>query len=116
MKIEFDSNFNKFSFQEKLNYLEQLLNQYPLNIIVANLIYYDNDIIEVFDLINKLKQTKIFKLCIIFIYLSYGSNFHSILSSHIQPQPFHTVSYRLVYQRSNFDPNTVFSLYARLRY
>ena len=61
MKIEFDSNFNKFSFQEKLNYLEQLLNQYPLNIIVANLIYYDNDIIEVFDLMNKLKQTKIFK-------------------------------------------------------
>lgn len=61
MKIEFDSNFNKFSFQEKLNYLEQLLNQYPLNIIVTNLIYYDNDIIEVFDLMNKLKQTKIFK-------------------------------------------------------
>ena len=61
MKIEFDSNFNKFSFQEKLNYLEQLLNQYPLNVIVTNLIYYDNDIIEVFDLINKLKQTKIFK-------------------------------------------------------
>ena len=61
MKIEFDSNFNKFSFQEKLNYLEQLLNQYPLNNIVTNLIYYDNDIIEVFDLINKLKQTKIFK-------------------------------------------------------
>lgn len=61
MKIEFDSNFNKFSFQEKLNFLEQLLNQYPLNIIVANLIYYDNDIIEVFDLMNKLKQTKIFK-------------------------------------------------------
>lgn len=61
MKIEFDSNFNKFSFQEKLNYLEQLLNQYPLNVIVTNLIYYDNDIIEVFDLMNKLKQTKIFK-------------------------------------------------------
>ena len=61
MKIEFDSNFNKFSFQEKLNYLEQLLNQYPLNVIVTNLIYHDNDIIEVFDLINKLKQTKIFK-------------------------------------------------------
>ena len=61
MKIEFDSNFNKFSFQEKLNYLEQLLNQYPLNNIVTNLIYYDNDIIEVFDLMNKLKQTKIFK-------------------------------------------------------
>ena len=61
MKIEFDSNFNKFSFQEKLNYLEQLLNQYPLNIIVTNLIYHDNDIIEVFDLMNKLKQTKIFK-------------------------------------------------------
>lgn len=61
MKIEFDSNFNKFSFQEKLNYLEQLLNQYPLNIIVTNLIYYDNDIIEVFNLMNKLKQTKIFK-------------------------------------------------------
>ena len=48
MKIEFDSNFNKFSFQEKLNYLEQLLNQYPLNIIVTNLIYHDNDIIEAF--------------------------------------------------------------------
>lgn len=61
MKIEFDSNFNKFSFQEKLNYLEQLLNQYPLNVIVTNLIYHDNDIIEVFDLMNKLKQTKIFK-------------------------------------------------------
>ena len=61
MKIEFDSNFNKFSFQEKLNYLEQLLNQYPLNVIVTNLIYYDNDIIEVFNLMNKLKQTKIFK-------------------------------------------------------
>ena len=61
MKIEFDSTFNKFSFQEKLNYLEQLLNQYPLNIIVTNLIYHDNDIIEVFDLMNKLKQTKIFK-------------------------------------------------------
>ena len=61
MKIEFDSNFNKFSFQEKLNYLEQLLNQYTLNIIVTNLIYYDNDIIEVFNLMNKLKQTKIFK-------------------------------------------------------
>ena len=61
MKIEFDSNFNKFNFQEKLNYLEQLLNQYPLNIIVTNLIYYDNDIIEVFNLMNKLKQTKIFK-------------------------------------------------------
>ena len=61
MKIEFDSNFNKFSFQEKLNYLEQLLNQYPLNIIVTSLIYHDNDIIEVFDLMNKLKQTKIFK-------------------------------------------------------
>lgn len=61
MKIEFDSNFNKFSFQEKLNYLEQLLNQYPLNIIVTNLIYHDNDIIEVFNLMNKLKQTKIFK-------------------------------------------------------
>lgn len=61
MKIEFDSNFNKFNFQEKLNYLEQLLNQYPLNVIVTNLIYYDNDIIEVFDLMNKLKQTKIFK-------------------------------------------------------
>ena len=61
MKIGFDSNFNKFSFQEKLNYLEQLLNQYPLNVIVTNLIYHDNDIIEVFDLMNKLKQTKIFK-------------------------------------------------------
>ena len=42
MKIEFDSNFNKFNFQEKLNYLEQLLNQYPLNIIVTNLIYLVN--------------------------------------------------------------------------
>ena len=61
MKIEFDSNFNKFNFQEKLIYLEKLLNQFPLNVVVANLIYHDNNTLEIFELINKLKETKIFK-------------------------------------------------------
>lgn len=61
MKIEFDSNFNNFNIQEKINYLEKLLFTYPLNVLIANLIYYDSDINDVINLMNKLKDTKVFK-------------------------------------------------------
>ena len=61
MKIEFDSNFNKFEYQEKKIYIQKLLNDYPLNVVVTNLIYNTDDVFLCFKLMNEISKTNHFK-------------------------------------------------------
>ena len=61
MKIEFDSDFNKFEYQEKLIYIQKLLNDNPLNVVVANLIYNTDDVFLCFKLMNEISKTSHFK-------------------------------------------------------
>ena len=56
--IKFDSKFIKYSLSDKTKYIEKLLENYDLKLVIDSLIYTNSDIIECFSIINAIFKKK----------------------------------------------------------
>jgi len=60
-KVNFDNNFHKFNYQEKLIYLKKILKKNNLTFLIEELIKINQDLKEAIELINDLSKTTVFK-------------------------------------------------------